>query len=151
MKEENVKLLMGMMTLGEASESTKQGVYPMVIDGMDPSVLYGITNPSKINGKEWLSSYFPSENDKRLHYFGSPLNKVTHIVSANGAEVPVVKTTPSARLDEETNDVVIGIDDLTGDEIPEMDSIYTLESGQTVSLRECIEQIEEMYPVRLPK
>lgn len=146
-----MKLLMGIMPMDMALESTKNGVYPMVIDGIDPSILYGDLDPSRIIGKESLSSYNPLENGKRMGFFGTPIDNVTHIVTSNGTELPVIKTTPSVRLDEETLDPIIGIDETTGKEMVEMDTIYTLADGRAVSLSECIEQIEEMNPIGASK
>lgn len=151
MKNEGIKLLMGMMPMDEALESTKNGVYPMVIDGVDPSILYGDLDPSKIIGKESLASYNLSENGKRMVFLGTPIDNVTHIVTSNGTELSVIKTTPSARLDEETLEPIIGIDETTGKEMLEMDSIYTLADGRAFSLMECIEQIEEMNPIGASK
>lgn len=140
MKKENIKLLMGIRSLGEASELTKIDIYPMVVDGMDPSLFSENVYPNKIEGEEWQSCYFPTSDPKRGYYFGNPLHNVTHVILSNGNEIPVVKTTPLARIDEST-----------GKEMDEMDEIYTLANGLTVSLKECIAEIGEMNPARLSK
>ncbi len=154
MENENIKLLMGIMSLEETLESTKKGIYPMVVDGIDkidPNFFFGDIDPTEISGKEGLESYYPSENGKRGHYMGDPFHNVSHILLSNGNEAPVVRTNFPSRFDEEEERLLPEIDEVTGEEIPLMSAVYTLSNGQTVSLKECIAQIEEMNPIGASK
>lgn len=151
---EDVKLLMGMMSLEETLESTQKGIYPMVVDGIDkidPNFFFGDVDPTEMNGKEGLASYYPSENGKRGYYTGDSFHNVKSILLSNGTEASVVRNTFPSRFDEEKNKIFPEIDQVTGEQIPLMSAVYTLSNGQTVSLEECIRQIEEMNPIGASK
>lgn len=125
-----IKLYMGMKPLEAAKQSIEAEVYPMVIDGLDqldPKLFSGDVDPDAIIGYEYLSGYALSEETGRGHYVPTQ-HEASVIVMASGDEVPVMGITSSRREEG----------------IPAFDTIYMLPNGQSLSLQECIEQIEEI-------